>query len=356
LNQYLIGFLAPESTTLTANEPMPKKNKRRNFSKSIFIVGMNGSGTTMLLDCLDNHPEIYGFPRETKILPYILQTSSKYGDLSDDKNFLKLWDNFRSISLFRYVNSGQEIPLPIDWKSTKRSAAGVIDRTLSYFAEKEGKIRWCEKSPMNAQHILLLAQNFPDAKFIHIIRDGRACAASFHRRWRYTPELTVYRWKKIVKEARQQGSSMHDRYFEVRYEDLVENPGKWLKMICIFINVPYNPKIISRKRVQRYSGSKEKKISQKPSYWQNYFRPSQRGRLNRIGGETLRSFGYDVEYLGPEIEPCRLRMIYWRNKDFVYQLARLIKNHWGATIQGRKWDDLSGLIINAIKQKFTNKI
>ena len=157
-------------------------------SEPVFVVGMNGSGTTMLLDCLDNHPDLFGFRRETKIIPYFIQSAGKYGDLSDDKNFRKMWDDFRSISFFKYVNNGKIVPLPKSWKDAPRSAAGIIDCTLSYFAEKDGKHRWCEKTPMHAQHICLLADSFPNAKFIHIIRDGRACAASFHRRWGYKPE------------------------------------------------------------------------------------------------------------------------------------------------------------------------
>jgi hypothetical protein len=40
----------------------------------IFVLGMNGSGTTMLLDLLSKHSEIYGFRGETKVLPYLVKT------------------------------------------------------------------------------------------------------------------------------------------------------------------------------------------------------------------------------------------------------------------------------------------
>ena len=41
-------------------------------SGPIFVVGMNGSGTTMLLNHLDSHSTIYGFPQETRLLPQML--------------------------------------------------------------------------------------------------------------------------------------------------------------------------------------------------------------------------------------------------------------------------------------------
>jgi hypothetical protein len=56
--------------------------------KPVFIVGMNGSGTTMMLDHLGRHPELFGFKTETYILPHYLLVEAKYGDLKVDGNFL----------------------------------------------------------------------------------------------------------------------------------------------------------------------------------------------------------------------------------------------------------------------------
>ena len=38
-------------------------------SAPVFVVGMNGSGTTMLLDCLGRHPDLYAFPRKRGLSP-----------------------------------------------------------------------------------------------------------------------------------------------------------------------------------------------------------------------------------------------------------------------------------------------
>ena len=48
----------------------------------VFVVGMNGSGTTMLLDCLNNHPKLFGFRGETKIIPHYISSLNKYGEYS----------------------------------------------------------------------------------------------------------------------------------------------------------------------------------------------------------------------------------------------------------------------------------
>ena len=49
----------------------------------VFVVGHNGSGTTMLADCLGHHPDLYIFPFETRVLPHFIRKLARYGDLSD---------------------------------------------------------------------------------------------------------------------------------------------------------------------------------------------------------------------------------------------------------------------------------
>ena len=95
-------------------------------STPIFIVGVNGSGTTMLLDALNNHSEVYGFPRETRELPDFLNRQEEFGDLGDDANFLLLWNQLRGIFTFRKINGHKAAPLPDNWQNSPRSVAGVF--------------------------------------------------------------------------------------------------------------------------------------------------------------------------------------------------------------------------------------
>jgi hypothetical protein len=325
-------------------------------SKPIFIVGMNGSGTTMLLNSLDSHPDIYGFSRETKIIPYFIQSAGKFGDLTIDKNFRRMWDAFLGVSFFKYVNNGKSVPIPEYWQNVPRSAAGVIDGTLKYFAQKEGKSRWCEKTPMHAQHIPLLARNFPNAKFIHIIRDGRACAASFHRRWGFTPELTVYRWKHIVQEARRQGDRLPGRYYELHYEDLTNNPEIWLKDICRFLQVPYNPRILALSHVRQYSGSSDAVITRRKEYWRDYFSAEKIDALDCLAGKTLYSIGYKTKHPESDKEPGILRVKYWMYNDNFKHGVKILRNELAYRRSGGKWDDLSGKLLNSIRQRLTNRL
>ena len=173
--------------------------------KPVFIVGMNGSGTTMLLDHLDKHPELFGFPLETKILPHYLTALPHDLDLRDDGEFLRLYLEMANAYPFLVANGGIPVAPPSSWRSLPRTPAAIFDSIVSDFAARSHKARWCEKSPMHIQYIAALSTAFPDAQFIQIIRDGRDCAASFHRRWGYTPKSTIYRWRRAVTEGRSQG-------------------------------------------------------------------------------------------------------------------------------------------------------
>lgn len=320
----------------------------------VFIVGMNGSGTTMLLDCLDNHPDLYGFRRETKILPYFIAAQHKYGDLSCDENFLRLWNDIRQVPLFRHCNNGVIPPLPDNWQALPRNLAAIIDSIFSFFSNQEGKSRWCEKTPMHALHIETLATMFPEARFVHIIRDGRASAASFYRRWGYKPELSVYRWKNVVQEARRQGKTIAPRYLEVFYEKLTSDPETQMQQICTFLDVPYTDAVLSTSRQRSFTGSSDSNIVANVNKWRSYFNHQCINRLEQIAGKTLAEFGYDTACPNADHNPSRLELKLWLYKDYARSGVTLLKKEWSQR-SNAKWQDFSAKIVNAVRQRMTTR-
>ncbi|MGH8607377.1 MAG: sulfotransferase, partial [Gammaproteobacteria bacterium] len=69
--------------------PMSPSIDATSATGPVFLVGMNGSGTTMLLHSLGNHPDLYGCKRETRVLPHFIAHLHRYGTLGDDDNFLR---------------------------------------------------------------------------------------------------------------------------------------------------------------------------------------------------------------------------------------------------------------------------
>lgn len=322
----------------------------------VFIVGMNGSGTTMLLQSLGNHPDLYGFKGETRVLPYFIAHAAKYGSLSDDGNFLRLLRDLYSLLAFRQVNGGQPIPVPEDWRSMPRDLASAIDAGFRFFALMEDKRRWAEKTPMHALHITVLAGLFPSARFVHVVRDGRDSAASFHRRWHRTPALTIHRWKTVVREARRQGAAIGDRYFELRYEDLSAQPEMWMERVCAFLGLPFSTAVLQSRQPEMAAAMKPKAsgIVRNSGNWRNYFTPRQIAELETIAGAALASSGYETQQPGSDRDPPRLRRLAWILRDYVVQGLHDLR-----TLVGRR--DLGGIAelrhraINAFRQFWTMK-
>jgi hypothetical protein len=211
----------------------------------VFVVGMNGSGTSMLTESLGRHSKLYAFPGETRMIPHYIDIREKFGDLEDDENFQRLWRYVVSSAPdFEIFNGGKIPELPSNWRYFPRDLPTILDAVFRQFAMSSGKQRWCEKSPNNSEHIVTLSRLFPGARFVHIIRDGRDCAASTNRRQYRNPELAIYRWRHVVAEARRQALQIPGRYIELRYEDLTEQPDDWMKKICEFLSLDFEPAVV----------------------------------------------------------------------------------------------------------------
>lgn len=302
----------------------------------IFVVGMNGSGTTVMLDHLNSHSQIFGFREETRILPHFMRTAARYGDLSLDDNYRRLWDDMRKAFPFWHANSDTPVPLPDDWAAGTRSPYRVFDRILGYFAHQEGKPVWAEKTPMHALHIANLAAGLPGSRFVHMIRDGRDCAASFSRRWRYDPQVTIQRWKKTIATARKQAALLDDgRYMEVRFEELTVEPERMLREVLQYLGFEYEPQVLNSKRTSgRMRGIESSVLRPNSGSHRSYFSAKQRVKLERIAGARLHELGYRPDNpLGNKdlnrfwIGLHQLRTYAVRLKDVVRR-ARMSKHPW----------------------------
>jgi hypothetical protein len=318
----------------------------------VFIVGMNGSGTTMLLDSLGRHSQLYGFPRETRLMPYVIKTVRQMGDLDDDDTFRNAWELASGLSALKLVNGGEALPLPDDWRSMPRDIAAIFDRIFSDFAGRQGKSRWCEKSPQHVQHLALLHQVFPSAKFIHVVRDGRANAASFHRRWRRSPYLTIYRWKQVVRAGRSDGQRLPGQYLEVQYEELTRDPEAWMRRICEFLGLQFEPAVLESRMPQSTERGTKGKITVRKASWDGYFGNRAIAALEEIAGAELEALGYETRFKQGDADPTPLRRKFWKIKDSVWVFVLLVIEKLKGS--PRPWSTLWTQPIESIRQAKSN--
>jgi hypothetical protein len=89
----------------------------------------------------------------------------------------------------------------------------------------------------------LLAQQFPNAKFLHVVRDGRDVAASVVTMDFGASDFAsaARTWRRRIVRAHQLGQSLGpDRYLEIHYEDLVADPVATLQAACTFLDLPFD--------------------------------------------------------------------------------------------------------------------
>jgi hypothetical protein len=217
-----------------------------------FIVGVTRSGTTLLRLMLDAHPDM-AIPPETHFVPQLIRTTRKRGAGCEEAHGVvtghRQWGDFDLDSgelLRRYCSLDR-----IDPETTIRTF-------FELYAEREGKPRWGDKTPNYVKRMRQIERWIPEARFIHMIRDGRDAALSRFKRILKEPppmETVAERWVKKIQGARADAEKL-DHYIEVRYEDLVRDTESELQRVSEFLELPWDPVML------RYYERAEERLSE----------------------------------------------------------------------------------------------
>jgi hypothetical protein len=296
----------------------------------IFIVGMNGSGTTMLADSLRRHSDLYVLSTESKVLPYFIAEGARFGDLGRLENRRRLAYEIGRTMPYWHANGKSPLVLDDQELANCRTVGDVFSRIYEHLAARQGRPRWADKSPMNVQHICAIAVQFPASRFIHIIRDGRDAAQSFHRRWRFDPRHTIWRWKYVVREGRRQGISLGPtRYLEVRYETLTTAPETEMRRICSFAELPFEAAVLESSMRFMAPDAPEAstgRMVRNSEKWRSYFDARVVGTLESLAGRVLSDLGYPVDHAG-DLDLTRRQRRYLRIRDAVVRTPYFLREY-----------------------------
>jgi hypothetical protein len=130
--------------------------------------------------------------------------------------------------------------------------AALIDCVFGLFAEAQGKRRWGDRTPQHAFYVPRLVQLFPQAQFIHVIRDGREVASSiYEHRWTGSVITAADHWRRTVAAGRRWARLGPTRYHEIRLEAVIDSPAETLRDVCAFLGEPYAPQMLEYHRDAR---------------------------------------------------------------------------------------------------------
>jgi hypothetical protein len=146
-------------------------------------------------------------------------------------------------------------------KQLDQAVRGFIQGLLDG-ASPSKTLRSVETTPHTLLHLETMARIYPQARFIHVVRDGRDVVASLlQREWMdpatgekvwccQSPEAGAEYWVHVVDAIRKQGARFPDRYLEIRYEDLVAHPVVVMRHVLAFLGERWEPSVVDEIQVE----------------------------------------------------------------------------------------------------------
>lgn len=213
----------------------------------VVIGGCGRSGTNLLRSMLCAHHNLCGGPETNLMVPKL--PANKHS-LWLQRNETPPWVSGLS-KLFGLVQTQADAI----WTNSCCQVT-LTDNFAKEVCAHNNKPRWVEKTPKNVGAIQWILDRWPNAKFIHIVRDGRdvACSLRNHPKWNvvdgqrvptyndYPIDNCIGRWVADVSAGIENRG--HPRYYEMRYEDLVHNPKSVLKALLRWLGEPWDHTVL----------------------------------------------------------------------------------------------------------------
>ncbi|WP_031513565.1 sulfotransferase family protein [Desulfofalx alkaliphila] len=209
--------------------------------RPIFVIGAERSGTTLVMVLLGQHSRI-AVPEVGWLFPRIYPWVHTYGDLNKDENLRTLADEMLfglNVNMWGMDLNPRTAVDELLADIKERSFAGVYCAMHEMYARKNGnKPRWGQKTPHNVFFVRQIRECFPNAQFIHIVRDGRD-ASSDYLESSFGPTnifAAAESWKlcwNASKEWREKLGS--EDWLDIKYEDLCRKPVEVMQKVCDFL-------------------------------------------------------------------------------------------------------------------------
>lgn len=276
-----------------------------SFPGPIFVVGMPRSGTKLLRGLLNSHSQI-GIPlNETELLPSWIRKWAHFGNLHNRDTFEAFYQY--NIETFYFQNRlrehGQQIASQkwFDLCDGDFSIANVFEQLIRHDADIHDGI-WGDKSPSYLRHLPEIKAVFPQAKFIHIVRDVRDYVLSIEKAFGKNRFRAAQRWSDAILKAQKDGETFAEQYTFVHYELLVDNPEPLLRKLCDFIGVNFEEGMLDLSRPTENLGDTKGQATVVAGNYGKYkaqMSNQEIRELEELAGEALRSLNYECAFTGP---------------------------------------------------------
>ena len=301
----------------------------------VFVVGSPRSGTTWLYHLLLSSGGFAIYRFETHVFNSLAPATGNFRRREEREKFLR-----------RYVRSEYFLRTGLQAEGFRAkilddcdSAGDFLRILMDSIAADQGAERWAECTPDSVLYMAQIKQSFPDARFLHIVRDGRDVALSLMKqeairpfKWGPKPDLVAAAlfWEWIVGKGVDNQHAVAPNYMEVRYGDLVLRPREVLATISEFIghDMDYD-------RIQRAGiGSVSKpNTSYNTELYQGSFNPVDRWKTT-YSREELRLI---EALIGPFLERLGFELGIPADKRSPAVLTKATRSLYRARFSSRTW-------------------
>jgi hypothetical protein len=293
-----------------------KRDRKADNPPFPFVVGMNRSGTTLLRMMLDAHPQLT-IPPETHFVPDLIRAARKRG-ATPESAFAAMkahreWEDF-GFSDDEALRWLRDIP--------GLDPGEAVRAFYRAYAAREGKPRWGEKTPRYVGKMPQIQRALPEARFVHVIRDGRDVALSvLDRTVREIDAAHVgRRWMRKIEKARAAAPELA-HYGEVRYEDLITDTEATLRRVCELIGLEFDAAMLDyhersadrlnemaralpaddrsadlsvERRLATHAMTTKPPDADRVSRWKRQMSEADRQAFEAVAGEMLAALGYET--------------------------------------------------------------
>lgn len=280
------------------------------MERPIFVVGANRSGTTLLRLLLNAHTRI-AIPEEVQYFhSYIAGVPIekwKEPQLSRTQ-YTSFLDQFLSESnvVMPELDKDEVLRTLLDSGDTSLKAPYQV--VLGQWAQYHGKVRWGEKTPANLFYADVIMEMFPEAQFIHMVRDPRAGVASMKRASFFPDDVVLNALGR--RKYMTAGRAILEKHVPpesrilLQYEDLVTRPDEVIKKLCTFLKEEYEPgmlqfhqsarQFMKEEAVSSFNAAATRPVSSEGiEKWKSQLSSYEVALIERICEEEMKEFNYE---------------------------------------------------------------
>lgn len=224
------------------------------LNSPIFILGNPRSGTSLFRIILNAHPNVV-IPPESGFLQWWYPKYKNWNMSNFTKNEIICYvqDVLTSKKIEAYQMNSQQLSSYIFEFQPKNYAELSACIYLFYGRQKELKI-WGDKNNYYINHIPLIKEIYPNAKFIHLVRDGRDVACSYKQleqsidlNAKYRPQLKTD-CQEIAKEWVDNNNLIEKEIIDaqallIRFEDVILSFEQTMRSVLTFLGLPWSDQL-----------------------------------------------------------------------------------------------------------------